>query len=66
MTKKRKYNVPALERALDIIDFLAFKDKDLSFSEILLALNIPRPSLATIHKVLTERGLVNKAGDKGR
>ena len=66
MTKTRKYNVAALERALDIIDFLAFKDKDLSFSEILLALKIPRPSLATIHKVLTERGLVNKAGDKGR
>jgi len=52
MTKTRKYNVPALERALDIIDLLAFKDKDLSFSEILLALNIPRPSLPRYIKCL--------------
>jgi DNA-binding IclR family transcriptional regulator len=66
MTQTNKYHVPAIERALDLIDLLASNEKDLSFSEILLALKIPRPSLARILKALTDRGIINKAGDKGR
>jgi len=57
--------VPALERALDVIDLLASNDRDLSFSEILDSLNIPRPSLARILKTLTDRGLITKAGERG-
>jgi DNA-binding IclR family transcriptional regulator len=65
MTPEKKYHVPALERALDVIDLLASNDRDLSFSEILLSLKIPRPSLARILRILTDRGLINKTGEKG-
>ncbi|MBC8461794.1 MAG: helix-turn-helix domain-containing protein, partial [Deltaproteobacteria bacterium] len=65
MKSKKNYHVPALERALDVIDLLASNDNDLSFSEILSSLNIPRPSLARILKILTDRGIINKAGDRG-
>jgi len=65
MMPKKKYHVPALERALNVIDLLASNDRDLSFSEILLSLNIPRPSLARILKILTDRGLVNKTEKRG-
>ncbi|NVM25815.1 MAG: helix-turn-helix domain-containing protein, partial [Desulfobacterales bacterium] len=51
MISEKKYHVPALERALDVIDLLASNERDLSFSEILLSLNIPRPSLARILKI---------------
>jgi DNA-binding IclR family transcriptional regulator len=65
MEIKKKYHVPALERALDVIDLLASNDRDLSFSEIMNSLNIPRPSLARILGILTERGLINKMGERG-
>ncbi len=61
----KKYHVPALERALDVIDLLASNDRDLSFSEILNSLNIPRPSLARILKVLIDRGIITKTGERG-
>ena len=59
------YHVPALERALDVIDLIASHENDLSFSKILNSLYIPRPSLVRILKILTERGLVTKTEDKG-
>jgi DNA-binding IclR family transcriptional regulator len=60
------YHVPALERALDVIDLIASYESDLSFSEILHSLDIPRPSLVRILKILTDRGLIAKTGDKGQ
>jgi DNA-binding IclR family transcriptional regulator len=65
MIAKTPYRVPALERAIDVIDLLASHDRDLAFSEIMNALNIPKPSLARILGVLTERGLVNKTDERG-
>jgi DNA-binding IclR family transcriptional regulator len=65
MEAKKSYRVPALERALDVIDLLASQDRDLPFSEIMHALNIPKPSLARILGVLTERGLVTKTNERG-
>ena len=59
------YHVPALERALDVIDLIASHESDLSFSEILNSLHIPRPSLVRILKVLTDRGLITKTEDRG-
>ena len=59
------YHVPALERAIDVIDLIASHENDLSFSEILHSLNIPRPSLVRILKILTDRGLITKTGDRG-
>ncbi|OQY15468.1 MAG: hypothetical protein B6I32_07295 [Desulfobacterium sp. 4572_20] len=65
MNSTKKYNVPALERALDVIELVALHENDLSFSEILNTLNIPRPSLARILKILIDRGLITKTGDRG-
>jgi DNA-binding IclR family transcriptional regulator len=65
MTTKRAYRVPALQRAIDVIDLLASQDRDLGFSEIMNTLNIPRPSLARILAVLVERGLVTKTNEGG-
>jgi DNA-binding IclR family transcriptional regulator len=65
MNSTKKYHVPALERALDVIDLIALHESDLSFSEILNSLNIPRPSLARILKILTDRGIITKTGDRG-
>ena len=61
----KKYHVPALERSLDVIDLLASNESDLSFSEILSSLNIPRPSLARILKILTDRGIITKTRERG-
>ncbi|MBW1692068.1 MAG: IclR family transcriptional regulator [Deltaproteobacteria bacterium] len=65
MEAKKSYRVPALERALDVIDLLASRDRDLPFSEIMHALNIPKPSLARILGLLTQRGLVTKTDERG-
>ena len=65
MKSKKNYHVPALERALNVIDLLASNDNDLSFSEILNSLNIPRASLARILKILTDRGIITKTGARG-
>jgi DNA-binding IclR family transcriptional regulator len=59
------YHVPALERALDVIDLIASHEHDLSFSEILNSLPIPRPSLVRILRILIDRGLITKTGGKG-
>jgi DNA-binding IclR family transcriptional regulator len=65
MKTNHAYRVPSLQRALDVIDLLASQDRDLGFSEIMNALNIPRPSLARILAVLVERGLVTKTDEGG-
>jgi len=65
MTAKNTYRVPALQRALDVIDLLASEDRDLGFSEIMNILKIPKPSLARILGVLVERGLVTKTDEQG-
>jgi DNA-binding IclR family transcriptional regulator len=65
MGAKKAYRVPALERAIDVIDLLAAHDRDLAFTEIKNALNIPKPSLARILGVLAERGLVTRTDERG-
>ncbi len=65
MEEKAK-RVPALQRGLDIIELLASSKSDMSFSEILSVMKIPRPSLARILKVLTDRGLLHKTDTRGR
>jgi len=65
MRSRKQYRVPALERAIDVIDLLASHDQDLAFTEIMNALNIPKPSLARILGVLVERGLVTKRDERG-
>jgi DNA-binding IclR family transcriptional regulator len=65
MGMKNTYRVPALERAIDVIDLLAAHDRDLAFTEIMNTLNIPKPSLARILGVLVERGLITRTDERG-
>ena len=65
MTRNRS-TVPALDRAIDIIELMASSSHPLSFSEILSSLDIPRPSLARILHTLRVRGLIEKVEETGR
>lgn len=56
---------PAVERAIDIIDLMAARERDVSLSEIMKELNIPRQSLIRILNTLSDRGLVDRGDQRG-
>jgi len=65
MIQKSSAHAPAVDRALDIIELLAVCERDMSLSEILSRLSIPRQSLIRILNTLCERGIVDRVGKRG-
>lgn len=61
----RHNTVPAIERAIDVIELISSSDKELSLSEIMARSDIPRQSLIRILNTLCERGFLNKSGKRG-
>jgi DNA-binding IclR family transcriptional regulator len=59
---KRVYRVPAVWRALDILEFLG-NNGETSFKDICPHLNIPKSSVYQILETLQSRGYVRKVGD---
>lgn len=62
---KRTYSVPAVDRTLDIVEFMADQTKPLGINELARELHIPVNSVFRILKRLTERGYTEMAGENG-
>lgn len=62
---KENYQVPAVIRALDILEFLS-RQKEASFTEIHTRLRIPKSTAYHILGTLTSRGYVRFAGDSSK
>ncbi len=65
MRKGKSSHAPAVSRALDVIDLMAASDRDLSLSEIVKRVGIPRQSLIRILNTLCDRGIVERADQRG-
>jgi len=52
-------HAPAVDRALDVIEFMATSERDLSLARIRERLNIPRQSLVGILNTLRDRGIAS-------
>ncbi|MCD6306096.1 MAG: IclR family transcriptional regulator [Deltaproteobacteria bacterium] len=65
MNQKGSAHAPAVDRALDIIDLLAVCEGDISLSEMVSRLSIPRQSLIRILNSLCDRGIVDRVGKRG-
>jgi DNA-binding IclR family transcriptional regulator len=65
MVRKKSASAPAVDRAFDVIELLASSDRDLALSEILKRVQIPRQSLIRILNTLCDRGIVNRADQRG-
>lgn len=65
MKKTKRYNIPAVNRAIDIIELMIVKNRVLSLSEIVKSLDIPKPSLIRILNTLCDRGLIQRSGKRG-
>ena len=65
MDRKTPTHAPAVDRALDLIELIAASEKDLSLSQIRERLNIPRQSLIRILNTLCDRGIVDRAEQRG-
>lgn len=65
MNKSNKNTVPAIDRAIDVIELIASSKKEMSLSEIMESVDIPRQSLIRILNTLCQRGFLNKSGKRG-
>jgi len=65
MVRKKSASAPAVDRALDVIEVMAVSDKDLCLSEIIKRVNIPRQSLIRILNTLCDRGVLDRAEQRG-
>ena len=65
MEQKKSVRTPAVDRALDVIELMASSKGDLSLSEIIKRVNIPRQSLIRILNTLCDRGIVDKTDQRG-
>ncbi len=65
MVQKNPARAPAVDRALDVIELLAVREKALPLSEMLTKLAIPRQSLIRILNTLCDRGVVDRTGQRG-
>ena len=65
MGNNRSIYAPAVARALDVIEVMASGDRNVSFSEIMKKVDIPRQSLIRILNTLCERGIIEKSGQRG-
>lgn len=66
MDGSNKSQAPALDRGIDVVEFMAARQEPLSFSEILAAMHIPRASLVRILNTLVNRGFIDKLQENGR
>lgn len=58
-------NVPAIHRAIDVLELIAASDRELSLSDIMRSLDIPRQSLIRILNTLCDRGFLDKSARRG-
>lgn len=58
-------NVPAVHRAVDVIELIASAQREMSFAEIRDQLGIPRQSLVRILNTLCQRGFLDKSSRRG-
>jgi len=65
MDPKKSAHAPAVDRALDVIELIVASEKELSLSEIMEELNIPRQSLIRILNTLCDRGILDRAKQRG-
>ena len=65
MKQDKSSHAPAVDRALDVIEFMATSERDLSLARIRERLNIPRQSLVGILNTLRDRGIVDRAEQRG-
>jgi DNA-binding IclR family transcriptional regulator len=65
MKDNKSYEVPAIARALDIMEMLN-KDKEASFTEIFTALGLPKSSTYNIIYTLESRGYIRRIGKDGK
>ena len=61
----RNYQVPAVERALDILEYLV-RGGEASFTEIYTELGLPKSSAYQILYTLEDRGYLRRTGDTGK
>jgi DNA-binding IclR family transcriptional regulator len=57
-TKKQSKNnhVPGVHKAIDVLEFIASAQREISFSELFKQLDIPRQSLVRVLNTLCDRG----------
>lgn len=63
---EKTFSVPALDRGLSILEFLARRREGITFQEILDTLDLPKASAARLLGVLREHRFVNKQAGTGR
>jgi DNA-binding IclR family transcriptional regulator len=63
--KRGSNRVPAVDRALDIVEFVAARDREVPLAELLENLAIPRQTLIRLLNTLCDRGFLNKSGKRG-
>lgn len=61
-----KMIAPALDRGIEVVEFLASAEGPVSFSEILASLKFPKASLVRILYTLSRRGIIEKIEEDGR
>jgi len=62
---KKVYTVPAISRALDVLEFLG-ANQSVSFTEIHSRLGFPKSSTYQLLSTLEARGYIRRSGDKNR
>jgi len=65
MKQNKSYHAPAVDRAIDVIELMANSEMDMSLSQIIAMLNIPRQSLIRILNTLCDRGIVDRTQQRG-
>lgn len=64
-TNHKQNSVPAIHRAIDVLELIAAADRELSLAEIMSRLDIPRQSLIRILNTLCHRGFLDKSTRRG-
>ncbi|BBO85318.1 IclR family transcriptional regulator [Desulfosarcina ovata] len=60
-----KNTVPAIERAVDVLECISSSDREMSLSDIIEQVDIPRQSLIRILNTLCSKGFLDKSGKRG-
>jgi len=63
--KVNQKKAPAVERAFDVIELMAASESELTLSEIMGKVRIPRQSLVRIMNTLCDRGILDRAEQRG-
>ena len=62
---KNQNTAPVIDRAIDVIEFISLREKDMALSKIMENVDIPRQSLIRILNTLCSLGFLDKSGKKG-